>query len=98
MISIQEKVKGYEGEVFISSHIPAGVQMTFANGNTISIQFGYGNYCENRHRSKSECRDAEIAIWNDNDEWYNFGSDTVKGWCNMDEVAYWIHFAANNTF
>jgi len=36
---------------------------------------------------------AEIAIWDENDEngeWFNFGSDTVKGWVEPEEVGTWI--------
>jgi len=77
-----------------------GFQMTFENGWTISVQYGHGNYCENsRHpdgwdfSTKYELvksGDAEIAIWDNKGEWYNFGTDTVKGWCSSDEVAGWI--------
>jgi len=82
-----------------------GFQMTFENGWTISVQFGYGNYCDNGHHpdgfyfSKAqdvvESSDAEIAIWDDKGKYYNFGSDTAKGYCSADEVATWIHFTAN---
>ena len=77
-----------------------GFQMTFENGWTISVQFGYGNYCSNRNHpdgwyaSKGveyfSCPDAEIAIWDSFGEYYNFGHDTVKGYCSTDEVAEWI--------
>ena len=52
-----------------------GFQMTFKNGNTVSVQFGPGNYCENRddpydaptkaveRHEKYECTDAEVAAW-----------------------------------
>ena len=82
-----------------------GFQMTFENGWTISVQFGYGNYCDNsRHpegwnfskkQEVTESSDAEIAIWGADGEWYNFGSDTVKGYCSADEVATWIKFTAD---
>ena len=82
-----------------------GFQMTFENGWTISVQFGYGNYCDNgRHpdgwdfgkkQEVTESSDAEIAIWDANGEWYDFGSDTVKGYCSADEVATWIKFTAD---
>jgi hypothetical protein len=36
------------------------------------------------------CPDAEIAIWDSFGEYYNFGHDTVKGYCSTDEVAEWI--------
>jgi hypothetical protein len=77
-----------------------GFQMTFENGWTISVQFGFGNYCSNRNHpdgwyaSKDveyfSCPDAEIAIWDSFGEYYNFGHDTVKGYCSTDEVAEWI--------
>jgi len=38
-----------------------------------------------------ESQDAEIAIWNETDQWFDFGTDQVKGWCSADEVADWIH-------
>ena len=50
-----------------------GLQMTFSNGWTVSIQFGYGNYCSNRYidttldehnkgkYSSRASKDAEIA-------------------------------------
>lgn len=77
-----------------------GFQMTFENGWTISVQFGFGNYCSNINHpdgwyaSKGveyfSCPDAEIAIWDSFGEYYNFGNDTVKGYCSTDEVAEWI--------
>jgi hypothetical protein len=77
-----------------------GFQMTFANGWSISVQFGYGNNCQNHHHpngfhfSKNQevttSEDAEIAIWDNNYNWYNFGNDTIKGYCSTNEVAEWI--------
>ena len=77
-----------------------GFQMTFSNGWSISVQFGYGNYCQNNHHpngfyfSKNQdvttSEDAEIAIWDNEGNWYNFGLDIVKGYCSTNEVAEWI--------
>lgn len=79
-----------------------GFSLTFENGLTISVQFGTMNYCERKNNFsfyKSEMLDkqdiiesknAEIAIWDKNNNWFNFGSDTVKGWCSSNEVAEWI--------
>jgi hypothetical protein len=77
-----------------------GFQLTFENGWTISVQFGYGNYCKNNHHPDGpdfsnrerivSSSDAEIAIWDKEGNWYNFGTDTVKGWCSPNEVAEWI--------
>jgi len=79
----------------MSNLVESGFIMTFDNGNTISVQFGMGNYCANRKESKSSCVNAEIAIWNEAGDWHDFGSNIVKGWCSPDEVAKWIFFAAN---
>lgn len=78
-----------------------GFQITFANGWTISVQFGSGNYCVRRSSTAAyqaemeqpivQSEDAEIAIWDANNNWYDFGSDTVKGWVSADEVAEWIN-------
>jgi len=78
--------------------IPSGISMTFKNGNTISIQFGCGNYSSNKKQSKSETSTAEIAIINEEGNFYSFGGDEVKGWCDADDVAYWIDFAAKFNF
>lgn len=99
MIQITEKSKGFDkNQKFDTTQIASGFQMTFSNGNTISVQFGCGNYCENRDESKTSSKNAEIAIWNSEKVWYDFGSDKVKGWCNMDEVAKWINFTATTIF
>jgi len=76
-----------------------GFQMTFENGWTVSVQFGYGNYCENKMRDiigkestvgEYKCNDAEFAAWDKDGNWYDFGSDEVKGWCTTNEVASFI--------
>lgn len=77
-----------------------GFQMTFENGNTISVMFGVGNYCSNRNDlnivdGSVVSNTAEIAIWNEKDEWHNFGGDTVNGFIDSNEVAKWVSFAAN---
>lgn len=78
-----------------------GFQMKFENGLTVSVMFGTMNYCERRKFDldySSEMKidavlsaNAEIAIWDENDQWFDFGTDQVKGWCSPDEVADWIH-------
>jgi hypothetical protein len=78
-----------------------GFQMTFENGWTISVQFGYGNYCSHRnHESTKEihqCPNAEITIWGPDGQDYDFGGgdNNAKGYCSADEVATWIQFTAN---
>lgn len=68
-----------------------GFQVTFANGWTVSVQFGYGNYCSNKEfgsfgEDAEPCRNAEIAAWDYNDNWYDFGDDNVKGWVSPNDV------------
>ena len=65
-----------------------GFHMTFANGWTVSVQFGKGNYISDRdHHGQSA--DAEIAAWDKDGKWYYFNTenDHVKGWMKADEVA-----------
>lgn len=79
-----------------SNRKPKGFVMEFANGNTISVQFGVGNHCENKDgKPKHYSLDAEIYIWDSEGVHYKFSEDTQgKGWCSTDEVAKWIHFAS----
>jgi hypothetical protein len=88
-----------------------GFQMTFANGWTVSVQFGPANYIMNprignprigesyiramRDAGEQGSVDAEIAAWDSNDVWYDFGNDKVKGWVSADEVAAFIQMIAN---
>ena len=74
-----------------------GFSMKFANGWTVSVQFGEYANCENRdllhserNKNKSKCINSEIAAWDANDKWYAFDYDNVKGWCDADEVADFI--------
>jgi len=84
-----------------------GFTMEFKNGITISVQFGTGNYCERRNLTAPiqgemkmnmvESKTAEIAIWDKEGTWFNFGHDQVKGWVEADEVATWIIFCTAAT-
>ena len=84
----------------MDNRIESGFTMKFDNGNTISVQFGDFNYCSNRDQgTKNTATSAEVAMWNSDGTWYDFGSeDYIKGWCGADEVAKWIAFAAATTF
>ena len=82
-----------------------GFSMTFANGNTVSVQFGFGNYCENREKlSMVEAhegldvlsKNAEVAAWDSSNNWYDFGDDTVRGWLSPDNVSSFVKFVANS--
>jgi len=44
-----------------------------------------------------ESPNAEIAIWDKEGTWFNFGYDDVKGWIEADEVATWIIFCTAAT-
>jgi len=79
-----------------------GFSLTFENGLTISVQFGTMNYCERKNNFSPyksemsngqdviESENAEIAIWDKDNNWFDFGSDTVKGYCSTNEIAEWI--------
>ena len=81
-----------------------GFTMGFDNGLVISVQWGSMNYCDRRsnmadpraemRQDTVQSRTAEIAIWDANADWFDFGHDTVKGWCTADEVAIWIQMVA----
>ena len=94
MIKINSKAKSMKE---MGVDVACGFTMTFANGNTISVQFGLGNYGSNKHESKNETELAEIAMWNKKGVWHKFeNGEEVKGWNTTDEIAYWIHFASVN--
>jgi hypothetical protein len=60
-----------------------GVQFTFDNGYTLSVMFGYANYCESENTAHGvESRDAEIAIFGgpvENKRWATRGVCAVMG-------------------
>jgi hypothetical protein len=80
-----------------------GFQMTFDNGNTVSVQWGAGNSCANRSddlgysKSNLDSPDAEIAAWDSDDNWYEFENGPVDGRCTPNEVAAFIQFVATNS-
>jgi hypothetical protein len=77
-----------------------GFTMGFANGLVISVQWGSMNYCDRKsihadyraemRQETVQSRTAEIAIWDADGTWFNFGHDEVKGYCDANEVATWI--------
>jgi len=82
-----------------------GFSMVFDNGNTVSVQFGFGNYCENRDKLEllnapatldALSKDAEVAAWDSKNNWYDFGDDTVRGWLSANKVSSFISFVANS--
>ena len=80
-----------------------GFQVTYANGWTVSVQFGHGSYCANRdynqpfeHEEAQESVNAEIAAWDKNGIWHKFDDegDTVDGWKTPDEVLEFMNMIA----
>lgn len=78
-----------------------GFQLTFDNGLTISVQFGTMNYCSRKYLEGEifdsemrtrivESQTAEIAIWDNQNNDFDFGNNVVKGWCTPDEVVDWM--------
>ena len=85
-----------------------GFQLVFENGWMVSVQFGPGNYCEHlmaglddfRAPKKTEiweAEEAEIAAIHKDGYWYDFGMDTVKGYCKVAEVIEFINKIASIT-
>lgn len=63
--------------------------MTFANGITVSVQFGKGDYCENRYKENIPdifCVNAEVIAWDASGEYIT----AAKGWQTPEEVAAFI--------
>jgi len=86
-----------------------GFTITFENGNTVSVQFGPGNYCDPCHKAGRNApynapsqaqvwksTTAEIAAWDSNNRWHRFDHDTVDGWQGPDAVAKFIEFVSSN--
>lgn len=79
-----------------------GFHVTFANGYTVSVQFGYGNYSDNYHnRNDIEGRPvepstkAEFAAWNEKGEWLNEGGDEIQAWKTPDEMLAFMNKVAS---
>lgn len=80
-----------------------GFQITFENGYTVSVQFGYWNFCscqailpENALKKKApyeintECHDAEVAVLSPKGtlvEMIEFDGDVVAGYYTPEMVA-----------
>lgn len=77
-----------------------GFQVHFPNGVMLSVQFGPGNYCENRAKDwhqpskdiRWESKDAEIAMFLPNGDLYD---DDVSGWQSTMDFANWVSLASN---
>ena len=92
-----------------SSSQNKGFSLTFANGNTVSVQWGPANYCDPEHAEGRgapfdapsqtqvwKSATAEVAAWNSEGEWHNFEHDQVDGWQSTDDVSGFISFVSSN--
>ena len=77
-----------------------GFHFDFNNNWCVSVQFGPGNYCEQRNEHYDSPKgqdswsssDAEIAVWKDfSGEMIMLEHDTVRGWTSAEEVAKVLH-------
>lgn len=84
-----------------------GFKMTFENGLTASVQWGAGNYCENRNTgdmyftTDAASDTAEVAVIDRFDRFLNAndfvpeecsdGMDNVVGWLTADQVVEFLH-------
>lgn len=70
----------------------SGFQLTFANGRTVSVQWGPATYSSNYDlpyaTTGQSAATAEIASWDASGTWHIFpNGDTVQGYQTPDEVA-----------
>lgn len=95
----------------ITSTKNKGFLMEFDNGFSISVQFGYGNYCSNKHTKTlngvgynqemgqhyTHSNDAEIMICNESGDCITQegNCDAVIGWINIDNIGKIIGIVAN---
>ena len=69
-----------------------GFTMTFENGYTISVRWGWGNYCDNRlgaSRNPSappECENCETAVFTPDGEFISIEEYSKMGIDTYDEV------------
>lgn len=71
-----------------------GFHMTFNNGLTISVQFGYGMHCEHYDnidammaRGIHTSYDAEVCIWDADGKHAQLYNDTIVGYQSTEDVA-----------
>jgi len=79
-----------------------GFHIVFSNGWTASVQFGAGNYCENRNLpfgnvpKDLSSPDAEVACWGPDGEMVDImdSGDTVIGWQSTSDVLAFLNKVA----
>jgi hypothetical protein len=78
-----------------------GFHLVFANGWTASVQFGAGNYCDNRHNdfgsAPKPSSTAEVACWGPNREMVDImdSGDVVIGWQSTNDVLVFLNNVAS---
>lgn len=78
------------------------VDVKFANGWTVSVQFGRGAYCTGRDLDgdllapAEPSVDAEVAAWKGEGEMIELGDDTVAGWQPIENVRAALDAAARD--
>ena len=82
-----------------------GFQVLLANGMTVSVQWGAGNYCRNHscatgsfNQKFDSCEDAETAVWDKDGNWIKRTADvydTVQGRQSPDDVVATLAWAAS---
>jgi len=86
----------------------SGFHITFDNGNTVSVQWGYYNMCSKRNDLPLAADDpsveedmstpspnAEIAAWDSKGQWYSFGDDDVRGWVTPEDIVSFMGFVSS---
>jgi hypothetical protein len=82
--SIKEKSKMFRQNL---TEFGPGFHITFANGNTVSVQWHKAAYCENRGFESLKSSTAEVAAWNAKGEWFKLGeNDDVIGYQTPEQV------------
>lgn len=78
-----------------------GFQIKFANGYTVSVQWGPANYCDNftgdMRKTADDSTTAETAIITPDGDFLLYKGDDVQGHQTADDVAETIMFASRLT-
>lgn len=91
--TIQQSLSKY-GVIKFNRENKNGIYITMPNNFVVSVQWSYGNYCENDRNmtamtSPVPSEDCEIAMWRtDNDDFIDFDiiDQDVCGWVDKDKL------------
>lgn len=75
---------------------PHGIRIKFKNGYAVSVQFGPGNYCQNRNKTEpvEDCITAETAIIDRYDRFVSYKGDHVQGYQSPADVLETLNYVA----